>query len=87
MNWFVEHPEVTRYILEHERKNTMAEKIIYRWVEPETTYNDNGKEIRVPAHQEQGEYIGEASIQGYVIVEWQGRKHLVAEHDIVAILS
>jgi hypothetical protein len=63
------------------------EKIIYRWIEPETVYNDNGKEITIPEHQEQGEYLGEASIAGYVIVEWNDRKHLVADRDIVAILS
>lgn len=34
MNWFVEHPEVTRYILEHERKNVMLETLPSVVVEP-----------------------------------------------------
>lgn len=61
---------------------------IYRWVEPETTYTDeNGQKIIIPEHQEQGEYLDEASIRGYIIVLWNGRKHLVNERDVVAILS
>lgn len=34
MNWFVEHPEVTRYILEHERKNEMQATLPTVVVEP-----------------------------------------------------
>ncbi len=63
-------------------------KIIYRWVEPEkATFDENGKKIFIPEHQEEGEYIEEASIRGYVVVALNGNKHLVADRDIIAILS
>ncbi len=61
-------------------------KIIYRWVESEkTTFDENGKKIFIPARQEEGEYVEEASIRGYVVVVWNGNKHFVADRDIVAI--
>lgn len=64
------------------------DKIIYRWVEDETFwFDENGNKVVVPAHQEEGEYVEEASIRGYVIVLRNGKKHLVADRDIVAILS
>lgn len=61
---------------------------LYRWVEPESmTFDKQGKQIITPAHQEQGEYLDEADIPGYIIVLWNGKKHLVKETDVVAILS
>jgi len=61
---------------------------IYRWVEPEAVIIDEqGNEITIPAHQEEGEYVEEASIRGYVICLLNGKKHLVADRDIVVIYS
>lgn len=62
-------------------------KQIYRWVEPETVVIENGKEKTIPAHQEEGEYLDEAAIPGYIVVNWQGKKHLVANYDVVGIYS
>lgn len=59
----------------------------YRWVEPETVIVQNGERVVIPAHQEEGQYAGESSLPGYVVVMWNGRLHLVHEQDIVAILS
>ncbi len=47
----------------------------------------DGKRVTLPANQEEGEYLGESSMRGYVIVLWKGKMHLVADRDIVAIVS
>lgn len=58
----------------------------YRWVEPETvTADENGQLTTIPAHQEEGQYLEDASIPGYVVVLWNGKKHLVHQADIVGI--
>ena len=63
-------------------------KTVYRWVEPETVIVDEqGKQIAIPAHQEEGEYVGEANIPGYCIVLWNGKRHLIKGSDIVVIKS
>ncbi len=60
---------------------------IYRWVEPETVIIDeNGKRVTIPEHQEEGQYVEEASIPGYVICLWNGKKHLVNSEDVVVIM-
>lgn len=73
----------------HEQQQARKQDKIYRWVEPEIVwFDDDGNKVVIPEHQEQGRYIHEANIQGYIIVELQdGRKHLVKDSDIVAILS
>ncbi len=63
-------------------------KSIYRWVEPETVIVDEqGKLTTIPAHQEEGQYVEEANIPGYIICLWNGKKHLVKSEDVVVIIS
>ncbi len=65
----------------------MSNKTIYRWVEPETVwYDDERIKHVIPEHQEEGEYVEEADMWGYVIVLLNGKKHVVKESDVVGIM-
>lgn len=66
----------------------MSNKTLYRWVEPETVwYDDDRTKHVIPEQQEEGEYVDKASIPGYVVVLWKGKKHLVKESDVIGVIS
>lgn len=68
------------------REEKPKKKMIYRWAEPgSVSFDAHGKRVQSPASQEEGEYVGEAPLRGYVAVMWNGKKHLVNRRDVVSI--